>query len=231
MDVVPADAITAQIRSDLAEIAKSLVPEPETEESAPDEGDALVTPPSSAEFLRARAFLVLAHAAIEELIEETISTAVRDCLAEPDVPPPAIALPLTAKYADEVIGQNSGRVPPPRTVLSMLHGLFYSKVIKPNNGIRPSSLEKICKPLGIDIYAVADAASVDPALAALDTLGAKRGGAAHTFLGAVDQENTPEQVREYVTAGLDLLDRLLPALIEEIGTRSIIATTVTPATG
>lgn len=174
--------------------------------------------PSSDQELQARAFLVLAHSAIEELLENSVRLAVEDCFQTCDVAIPLIALPLIAKYAGDICGQHGGRIPAPEKIANMLPGLFYTKVIKPNNGIRKKSIVRICAPLGINIAEFGDVC--DSALGELDTLGAKRGASAHTLRGAAHETIHPDQAREWVTKAVDALEMLLPLILQEIEKRT-----------
>lgn len=202
------DAQIDQLRADIQTLARVLLP------SLP-----ATAVPSSDQKLQTRSFLVLAHSAIEELLEESIHRAVKGCFSIRGVAAPLIALSLAAKYSEHVIGQHGGKVPDPGKIADMLPGLFYTKAIKANNGIRKTSIEGMCKPLGIDIAKLGDVC--DSALAALDTLGVKRGASAHTLRDAAQETIHPVQAREWVDGAVDAVATLLPLVLQEIENRTL----------
>ena len=110
------DAQIDQLRSDIQTLARVLLPSLHA-----------TVAPSSDQKLQTRSFLVLAHSAIEELLEESIHLAVKGCFGIRGIAAPVVALSLVAKYSDDVIGQHGGKVPAPEKIADMLPGLFYTK--------------------------------------------------------------------------------------------------------
>jgi hypothetical protein len=207
-----------ELRKDLEMLARLLLPE-HPRDIQPD-GDPLASDPSEEDGLRIRAYLILAHSGIEEIIENQVLAAVREAVGNHDSTPPAVALALVAKYADDIIGQNAGKVPAPRAISQKLPGLYESKVIRPNNGIRRKSIVTMCRPLGIELDELSS--DMDEPLRALDTLGAKRGAAAHSLRGAAQQVIHAHEAREWVADALTALDQLLPVLIGMIARRELL---------
>ncbi|MEV4524099.1 hypothetical protein AB0J77_28075 [Micromonospora tulbaghiae] len=206
------------LRADLKMLATLLLPQATS--NPPLDENPLALEPSEEDALRIRAYLILAHSGIEEMMENQILQAVREVVSEPNTAPPAIALSLVAQYADDLKGQNRGKVPGAYDIAGKLAGLYESKVIKPNNGIRRKSVVAMCKPLGLDLDDLAP--DIESALTALDTLGAKRGAAAHSLRGATQEVIHAHQARAWVEDALVALGQLLPLLLAKIRRRELI---------
>lgn len=140
-------------------------------------------------------------------------------MRQPGQSPPAVALSLAAKYSPELVGANSGRVPTPLAIVSSLPGLYYSKVVKPNNGIRRKSIGTLCRPLGIDILSLGS--DFQDALSQLDTLGAKRGSAAHTLRAAALETIHVADARRWVFDAVDAAELVIRALLDLISRREL----------
>jgi hypothetical protein len=89
----------------------------------------------------------------------------------------------------------------------MLRGLYRSKVVTPNNGVKRKNLRALAKPLGLEDRLEADCEGL---LSPADTLGARRGALAH--MGHVDEELRPAEARRMVFDVVAELDRLLALL-------------------
>jgi hypothetical protein len=85
--------------------------------------------------------------------------------------------------------------------------------------IGKTSIEGMRKPLGIDIAKLGDVC--DSALAALDTLGVKRGASAHSLRRAAQETIHPAQAREWVDGAVDAVTTLLPLVLQEIENRTL----------
>jgi hypothetical protein len=186
---------------------------------ADNDTDALPDEPDHAASLRIRAFLILSHAAIEELFEQQIYETVKGCVECFDQAPPAVALALATKYSGELMGQNAGKVPSAIEIARKLSGLYFSKVIKPNNGIRRSSIDAMCRPLGVSVGDLGP--DVETGLARLDTLGAKRGSAAHTLRGATKEVILTSDARTWVDEAIDAVEIVIPRILGAIAQREL----------
>jgi hypothetical protein len=167
----------------------------------PDDPDP-TTPLSDNARFRTHAYLVLACALIEEYIERKFQDYV-DVSAATDAGVAGCFVSLSAKFADDLIGQNKGRVPGSDEAIPTLVGLYASKVIHPNNGIKKRNLDVMAKPLGLASRLEEEC---DDLLGPIDALGAKRGAVAH--LGTVDEEIRPADARQLVADVLSELPRL-----------------------
>ncbi|MBM7861890.1 hypothetical protein JOD27_005719 [Lentzea nigeriaca] len=196
-------ADSAKLREDISHLAAVLVPTVPVDEV-----------PSPEESLKIRAFIVLAHSAIEEAIEDRMHSAVKEALKCAGGTVPTIAVPLAVKYSPDLIGQNGGKVPDFDGCIAKLAPLYFTNVIKANNGIRRQNIDKMLKPLGYDSTALGE--GVEDALSALDTLGAKRGASAHTLVVAAEEVIHPSQATEWVNQALDGADLVVDAILKKI---------------
>ncbi|WP_448612148.1 hypothetical protein [Geodermatophilus sp. URMC 60] len=208
----------ATLREDIGALADILLADESAHASEQDD-DPTSGVPDQAGSLRIRAFLILSHAAIEELFEQQIYETVKGCVECFDQAPPAVALALATKYSGEIIGQNSGKVPSAIEIARKLSGLYFSKVIKPNNGIRRSAIDGMCKPLGVSVGDLGT--DVEAGLAQLDTLGAKRGSAAHTLRGTTEEVILESDARTWVNEAMDAVEIVIPRILEAIGQREL----------
>lgn len=184
----------ARLRENEDALAAALLPE-----------DADVTEPlePQTQFLT-HAYLVLACAVIEEFVEECFDAYVAIALAASDLSVSPCFVPLATRFADDLKGQTN-TIPPSTKACPMLRGLYASKIVRPNNGIKRKNLFALAKPLGLleDLEA-----NCEDLLVPADTLGSRRGTVAH--LGTVSTELRPSDARKLVT---DVLDKL-PLLTE-----------------
>jgi hypothetical protein len=188
----------ARLRENEDALAAALLPE-----------DADVTEPLEprTQFLT-HAYLVLACAVIEEFVEECFDAYVDIALAASEASVSPCFVPLATRFADDLKGQTS-TIPSSTKACPMLRGLYTSKIVRPNNGIKRKNISALARPLGLldDLEA-----SCEDLLVPADTLGSRRGTVAH--LGTVATELRPSDARKLVADVLDKLP-LLTALLEQ----------------
>lgn len=165
-----------------------------------------------------RAYLLLAHAAIEEFVELAFSEYLADALV-PDASgrvSPGLYLTLL-QLSDDVSGALSTRASrTPQAILSMLPGLYKSKVVDPNHGIKADHVRKLAVGAGLDWNLVE--AACPKLIPAMTTLGARRGEVAHvssvrpTRPAGVQQTNYPADARKLASDVLDHLPELISHL-------------------
>lgn len=184
------------LRDNEEALAAALLPD------EPDPADAL----EPREQFLTHAYLVLACAIVEEFIEDCFDKYVDKALQVSGAMIAPCFVSLATKYANDVIGQTN-TVPPAATACPMLRGLYRSKVISPNNGVKRNNILALAKPLGISEKIEIDC---DPLLGPADALGSRRGQLAHLF--AITEELRPADARKLVTAVLDEMHLLVTAL-------------------
>jgi hypothetical protein len=186
----------ARLRENEEALAEALLPE-DSDPTEPLE--------PRAQFLT-HAYLVLATAVIEEFVEECFEEHVSTALsAVGDAVPPCF-VPLAAKFADDVVGQTH-TTPPAAEACPMLRGLYGSKVVRPNNGIKRKNLVALARPVGLQ---PALEAECEELLVPADTLGARRGRVAH--IGTLTEELRPVEARKLVLDVIAELELLLALL-------------------
>lgn len=185
------------LRQAETELASAVLPED------PDSVQQLTT----RDQLLTRAYLVLACALVEDFIEGCFLDYVKKSMEANDGLVSSCFVPLAIKFADDLVGQVN-TIPSAAVAAPMLVGLYSSKVIHPNNGVKRKNLEAMARPLGLRDKLEDEC---DDLLGPADTLGARRGSVAHT--PAVSEEMRPNQARELVT---DVLERipLLTAMLD-----------------
>lgn len=179
----------AGLRDNEAELAVALLPD------EPEAAEAL----SARDQFLTHAYLLLACAVIEEYIEGCFERFVVTALEESTDRVAACFVPLSARFADDLIGQTNP-FPTAAAACPILRGLYGSKIVRPNNGIKRKNLIALARPLGLAASLESDC---EPLLGPADTLGARRGAVAH--IGAVTEETRPAEARKLV---LDVLDQL-----------------------
>src|SRR4051794_20496856 len=123
-----------QLRENEDELATALLPEDPPKTEALSARDQFLT----------HAYLVLATAVVEEFIEGCFETYVRNALDADAMAGCFVSLGL--KFGDDVIGQLN-KVPDANVARPILHGLYVSKVVRQNNGVRRKNLQALAKPL------------------------------------------------------------------------------------
>lgn len=164
------------------------------------------------ESVAVRSYLLLAHATLEQYVEQAFVTYADSALcldANGRVGPGMYLTAVT--LAGEIAGQLKADARTPVAVLEKLRHLYAKKVVDPNHGVKRLNLRNLCLGAGIDWVAFEnDCASL---IAALDTVGARRGSIAHSFdpspagIG-VTPLLYPQNVREPVEAALNTLPDL-----------------------
>ncbi|MDH6607304.1 hypothetical protein M2164_002939 [Streptomyces sp. SAI-208] len=144
-----------------------------------------------------RSFVILAHAHIEEFIEQMFS----DCLAARASTITATEIPscyarLILHFGEHIKGQKGSASLTPASICITAKSLYDSKVIKANNGLKEHNIVQLAKPLGLTENDVSNACP--DLLPALDTLGGKRGGLAHRSSQAVTETIYPGQAIKWV---------------------------------
>ena len=186
----------ARLRENEDALAAALLPE-DLDPTAPLE--------PRAQFLT-HAYLVLACAVIEEFVEECFEEYVAKALAANGSSVSPCFVSLATRFADDLIGQTN-TIPAAAQACPMLRGLYGSKVVRPNNGLKRTNLYSLAKPLGLQ---EALEASCEDLLVPANTLGARRGAVAH--LGTVTAELRPGDGQKLVEDVLDKLPLLITLL-------------------
>jgi hypothetical protein len=171
----------------------------------PDETDS-TSSLSDRDKLLVSAYVVLACALVEDFFESCFLHYVDKSLEASDVLFSGCFISLAAKFSDDLLGQVSG-IPSAEAAVPRLQGLYKSKVIFPNNGVKRKNLEAMARPLGM-IRELEK--TCEPLLGPVDTLGARRGSIAHT--SSVSEELHPSQARSLVTNVLDQVPLLIALL-------------------
>ena len=169
--------------------------------------DVSTTPPdplSTRERTVTRAYLLVAHAILEERVEgiflEHFNRA-RQVIAD-SVSVPAGLLPFFAaalEWNREIPTYNKRQWL--GVMSSPMANEYVANEVRENHGLKADNVRDLAKLVGIEWAVIDDA--VDIELAALTTLGAKRGAAGHTSpfnspTQAVAEEEYPANVREWV---------------------------------
>jgi hypothetical protein len=194
---------TSDLRSHVAVIERTLLPRISIERA-----------PNGTQQIKTRAYIVLSHAAIEEFIEDSLFGAIMECNVDATNDVHYVSLCLTTAYARDLQGehqQSGGGVLDAATIAQKIPNLYRAKTLNNNNGIRRKDFGKICRPLGFDIEELSNGHETE--FAAFDTLAAKRGDSAHTFVYAAKELIHPVQAKEWVNGALDALDKITPVLI------------------
>lgn len=198
--------------AEIAEIASTLLSDVST--APPD-------PLSPRERTVTRAYLLVAHAILEERIEgifvEHFNRA-RAVIAEGA----SVSVGLLPFYA---AAMEWDRVVPTYNkrrwlgfMSSPMADEYVASEVRENHGLKAGNVQELAKLVGIEWAAIDDAADVQ--LASLTTLGAKRGAAGHTSpfnspTQAVSEEEYPANVREWVEQAV-LTVIALEAVVEQL---------------
>ena len=114
---------------------------------------------------------------------------------------------LAVRFAGELTA-SSRSAGEPADVFAQLRGLYLSRVVRSNNGIKRRDVLALAKPLGLD-RRVED--QCEELLGPADTLGTRRGPIAHWI--EITNELQPTDARQMVA---DVMDNI-PALAELLG--------------
>ncbi|MEU6877965.1 HEPN domain-containing protein [Streptomyces sp. NPDC046712] len=163
--------LVAGLRSDIEELKDALL----------DVDTVAVNPPDDLtrrQQLLITSFVILAHAHIEEFIEELFVSYVEARSVEITKDSiPHCFVRLSLHFSGDLIGQGAGKYPTAQ-VCETAKNLYRSKVVQINNGLKGANVTALAKPLGLHGDPLTD--SCDRLFKALNTLGAKRGKMAHT---------------------------------------------------
>lgn len=168
-------------------------------------------PLTDEEKISVNAFLVLGHACVEEFIEDSFARHARrlcDLALQPLIPVELAHLSLAFGISSSERMQNRnpyGR----RTLTSFLAaGLqqYEDVAVSGNHGVKTPNVKKLAKGVGLEWTSFESALAQE--LADLDNLGSRRGEAGHlapltTKATKITNRVDPEDVRRWVTAGLD----------------------------
>ncbi|XVV37210.1 HEPN domain-containing protein [Streptomyces sp. CA-100214] len=183
------DTLT-QLTSDIQDLRNSLMPAELQAIAPPDDL-------SDAQSLLVKSFVILAHAHIEEFIEQmfldfldTKASSVSNghipiCYAR-----------LILHFGEHIKGEKGSASLTPELICIKAKSFYESKAIKSNNGLKERNVLQMAKPLGLLESAVSDACP--DLFLALDTLGGKRGGLAHRSSQAVTETIYPGQAIKWV---------------------------------
>jgi hypothetical protein len=153
-----------------------------------------------------RGYLVLACATIEEFIEECFDDYTERALDSSSGSVSGCFVFLAIRFADDIGGKSklSSNL---THRCKALRGLYVSKVVRTNNGVKRDNLRSLARPLGLLDRLESECEEL---LSPADTLGARRGAVAHT--GTVNEELRPAEARKLVSDVLDELPLLLTLL-------------------
>ncbi|MFF0685650.1 HEPN domain-containing protein [Streptomyces albogriseolus] len=171
-----------------------------------------VSPPDSLtrrQKLVITSFVILAHAHIEEFIEELFMRYVREREKEiTNLSAPQCFIRLSLHFSADLIGQQVHKKPVAAVCETTKH-LYKNKVITSNNGLKATNVASLAKPLGLDGKQLDD--SCEDLFKALNTLGAKRGKMAHTSSASqvADEDVYASQAVTWVEDVVNRLDDLL----------------------
>jgi hypothetical protein len=179
-----------------------------------------------------RSYLVLAHAVLEEHLEDIFRKhckAVVSSLSFDLVPYEAVLLAFAAGAGIEKKRYLEYKKRGSHDFFIHIFLKDYEATVVNNHGLKSSNVEGLAKPLGINWLRMDGV--LNSQLADLNTLGSKRGAAGHlspftekaTVLAA---NNHPDELREWVRAAMDAVDSIeqyLRDLLHRQGPSSLIA--------
>lgn len=178
-------------------------------------------PLSESEKALVHAYLVLAHAVLEEYIESVFSRHFDRLCSWLSVDlVPAECIRFSFAVAEMIpSGSVSYRK---RNTPSLIRGLgrqeFLARLAK-NHGLKADNIEKLAQLIGVEWMGLEDA--LNPYLADLNTLGSKRGSAGHLSpytekVTSISTSDGPDDVRRWVRDGRDAavaLEQYLDSLV------------------
>lgn len=187
-------------------------------------GSIEVHPPdalSANELIAVRAYLLLAHATIEEFVESCFVQYLRACseIDENGRAHPGAFLSIL-QLADDIGGQLNNSVRSPKLISEKIPGLYRKKFVDVNHGVRKSNIKRLAIGAGLSWGEIEESCS--GLLTSCETLGAKRGATAHISAAAVSddglsQQLYPEDVRRYTNDALRGVDDLRTFLLQSLG--------------
>lgn len=176
------------------------------------------------EIIGIRSYLLLSHAAIEEFIEYAFLSYIGACSSIDENGRAHVGSYLAIlQLADYINGQNSKNTKSPDKILGSVPGLYESKFIRPNNGIKEKDIQKLALGAGLPWSEIENAcASLIPAC---ETLGSKRGAIAHSSINGTLNSRSgivsnlyPKDARSFTNSVLSNMSPLLAHLSETSST-------------
>jgi hypothetical protein len=161
---------------------------------------------TESEQILVQGYLVLACGHIEEFFEQCFLDYVAVSLKSAGPGFDGCFLSLAVKFSDDLRGQ-LGHHPRAAVAAPVLVGLYQSKVVRPNNGMKRKNLEAMAKPLGL-LRGLED--ECEALLGPADLLGGRRGAAAHA--PTIREEIQPSQARRLVSDVIDEVPSLIALL-------------------
>lgn len=188
----------------------------------------VTAPMSPEEAVRVNAYLVLAHAGVEEHVESYLLGIVDEAMASAtDRVVPSCFLHMALRYGAELTAKPP--VPVGVNACNAVRGLYSRKVINANNGIRASHLHAMCKPLGVDFAGSVEDVHGDT-VRAMETLAAKRGSRAHgTDNKSAEETIYPDPAKQMIEDVLTGLSAMLETIRAEVLTISMPVAATTAA--
>lgn len=186
-----------------------------------------VQPPdalSTGQTIAIRAYLILAHATVEEFIEGCFTRYVESCSQIDSVGRAHSGAFLSIlQLAADIGGQLKNSERSPQAVANRIPGLYKQKIVAPNHGIRKHNLEKLARGAGFHWPEFEE--SCADLVSSCETLGAKRGEIAHISAAGistdgVQQQLYPDDVRRYADDALQGVDQLCKFLQSSFGSET-----------
>ncbi|MFJ2134210.1 HEPN domain-containing protein [Streptomyces sp. NPDC087845] len=206
----------SQLRNDIDELRNSLMSKSLQSVAPPDDL-------SSAQSLLVRSFVILAHAHIEEFIEQMFSDFIAAKTLEiTDETIPACYARLILHFGENIRGEKGSSGYAPGQLCLTAKSMYESKVIKANNGLKEKNVTQMARPLGLTSDEVSDACP--DLFPALDTLGSKRGRLAHRSSQAVSETIYPGQAIKWVEDVLTHFAQLSNLLSSSQGVAASLST-------
>ncbi|GGR67300.1 hypothetical protein GCM10010269_02570 [Streptomyces humidus] len=195
--------LVSDLKSDIEELRDALL-----------DTDALtVAPPDDLtrrQQLLITSFVILAHAHIEEFIEELFVSYVDARTAEiTEDSTPHCFIRLSLHFSPDLIGQGAGKYPTTQICQTAIN-LYRSKVVKINNGLKAANIAALARPLGLNGDQLSD--NCERLFRSLNTLGAKRGKMAHTSSQSANETVYASQAVGWVNDVVDNIDELVKFL-------------------
>lgn len=195
-------------------------------------GSITIEPPdtmSTTELIAVRAYLILAHATIEEFIEGCFFQYLEACSKiDSDGRAHSGAFLSILQLASDIGGQLKNSDRSPKAVAEKIPGLYREKVISANHGVRKRNIEKLARGAGFSWNEFEE--SCPGLITSCDTLGAKRGETAHVSSAAMSddglqQQLYPRDVRRYIGDAVQGVEELCTFLLRSLGSQFAMPST------
>ncbi|MFE6767473.1 HEPN domain-containing protein [Streptomyces fimicarius] len=195
--------IISDLKSDIEELKDALIDVETLSVSPPDDL-------TRRQQLLITSFVILAHAHIEEFIEELfVSYIVARNSEITDDSIPHCFVRLSLHFSADLIGQGAAKYPADKVCLTVVN-LYRSKVVRINNGLKEANVTALAKPLGLNSEQLSD--SCEQLFKTLNTLGAKRGKMAHTSSQSASETVYAIQAVGWVNDVVDNISELVSFL-------------------